>query len=619
MRALGLLACAGLAACTTSKPPAAPTTNGLDGSLKVVEVTPDGQKLPVSADGVTEVDVDSTLQVSVDGDKVTGAASGIVPQVSKQLTALGARMKELRALVDAQREVLTVLTEVLPKATKEGFHAALKEVAKKEQAVLGRVRAYCANEKEAPCATVYAAGQASVLPFLQKEIERAKADEATLLGRLGGVRFRVEASLGGSRAEPLHLPNYDTRPDGPIRPFDRFATRLPAALAEFEEAKQLAKSANELLAGNGKVLVELRATALTLVADLQNLVAAYDSVPKVESKLASVEKKLAGSENGKKLLAVTKKIGNQLVDAKEACAKAIEAVERPTPDLTTIPALLSTCATKVEKLAGLAPDLDQAAQLSEALLKKGLAELGEDVAKDLKPLLEDLAKVKAAFALVQEFLRNVGGIVGRVDPTWSKTDFLDQPLSSIPNTSLELMRTSRAEKDVVFLRPSLVVDGTAVVEGPTSKFRVVRVGSHADLSGALLFVTPNTRGDRSDGSKEGLFAASPALTLAYHYRVGRAAGATSATGLGALWNLLDLGLGLHAVTLALPRLENGKAIDTTSIQLGLGPVLQVFGDVVQLGWGYDIQAERSYWFFGLGLKTMTDLGLTFPSRAKSSS
>jgi hypothetical protein len=57
----------------------------------------------------------------------------------------------------------------------------------------------------------------------------------------------------------------------------------------------------------------------------------------------------------------------------------------------------------------------------------------------------------------------------------------------------------------------------------------------------------------------------------------------------------------------------GKVVDQgPGAEIGVGGVVQLFGDPLQGGYGYDIQAGRAYWYIGFGLQRLIDLGITLP-------
>ncbi|MBI2391738.1 MAG: hypothetical protein HYV09_19265 [Deltaproteobacteria bacterium] len=594
----------------------------LEGTVTATEITSDGRELEIDPNGVTEVDVDSTIRLRMHSDKITVAAGSALAVDAGKVTAATARIKALTGLVEEQQAVLdTLAAKLSPTTPYAEFKKSVSELGTKEGTVLTKIRDYCKAYPEAACKDAYAKGQASVMPFLHAEIDRVKRDTAALLTKLGMARWRVEATLGsGARSEPLHVPNYDTRAEGPIRPFDRMSPKLsPEVLAQYEEAKRLADATNKMLQGNGDVVARVRELVEAELKEVKDLVAAVAAVPKLRDRLVALEKKLAKSPKGLAVLADVRGIADKVVAVKDACEDVVHVVETTpgVPELAArLPPAIRACEAKLEATPSLRADLRTLGKDAQAFIDAAYEQVAKEVGDEERQLLGAAARIAGVLERVDELFERAKRGLRDADATWSKTDFADRPITAVTDTSIELMRSGRQEGDTLFVRPSLIVDGGTSIEGPTTKMRVTRLGSHIDVSAALLFVTPHARAERADGSMEPRFVAAPALTIGYHYRFWRDSGEAKAGGLHGFFNFLNPGIGLHAATLAMPKREGGKAVDTTTIQLGLGPIVQLFGDVVQVGWGYDIQAERSYWFFGFGLKTATDLGLSFPSRGK---
>ncbi|MEZ4371466.1 MAG: hypothetical protein R3B07_11605 [Polyangiaceae bacterium] len=84
------------------------------------------------------------------------------------------------------------------------------------------------------------------------------------------------------------------------------------------------------------------------------------------------------------------------------------------------------------------------------------------------------------------------------------------------------------------------------------------------------------------------FPAAPAATAALHYHCPRASGANRS---GSFWDFLNPGLGLHVAYLDLCTSGASTGKQDPSTEIGAGGTLQLFGDIVQGGIAYDLQAE----------------------------
>jgi hypothetical protein len=204
-------------------------------------------------------------------------------------------------------------------------------------------------------------------------------------------------------------------------------------------------------------------------------------------------------------------------------------------------------------------------------------------------------------------------ISGRLrPPAWAdKGQLTDRAYDQITDTTIDLLRTPRADGDLVSYRPSITVDGAVALAGAPVNLRIVRTGWRVDVSGGAFFVRPT---DFVEG-KESEFSPVPAVTTAIHYRFGRTDGHAIPSAGARFYNFVDPGLGLHGITLALgekTEQDGAEEVSDASLGIGIGATLQLFGDVLQAGVGYDFQAGRGYTVIGIGLKTLTDFGITFP-------
>jgi hypothetical protein len=179
----------------------------------------------------------------------------------------------------------------------------------------------------------------------------------------------------------------------------------------------------------------------------------------------------------------------------------------------------------------------------------------------------------------------------------------DRPLRNILNPSVNLVLTRREPGDLVYHRSAVVVDGVEVAQWTSTPMRVVTSGWHVNVSGSVVFVQAfeTEPGDSS-------FPAAPAATAALHFHAPRGSGENRSH---AFWNFLDPGLGMHFAYLDLGPKDDEDG--DPGAEIGLGGTLQLFGDIVQGGVAYDLQVKRPYFFFGVGLQTLTELGLTVPA------
>jgi hypothetical protein len=196
-------------------------------------------------------------------------------------------------------------------------------------------------------------------------------------------------------------------------------------------------------------------------------------------------------------------------------------------------------------------------------------------------------------------------------PVFGETEQLkDRAYAEVADTSIELTRSARAGGDYVYYRAASVNSGTVTERWTGSPLRVVTTGWHVNVSGSVVFVRA-----LEPQEQDSEFPAAPAATATMHYGSQRRSNEQHGS---RFWNFVDPGLGLHVAYLDLgPKISAGDvAKDDPAMELGVGGVVQLFGDVLQGGVAYDLQTARPYWFFGLGLQTATNFGLTTSTSGK---
>jgi hypothetical protein len=82
-----------------------------------------------------------------------------------------------------------------------------------------------------------------------------------------------------------------------------------------------------------------------------------------------------------------------------------------------------------------------------------------------------------------------------------------------------------------------------------------------------------------------------------------------------MFNAIRPGLGIHFLYPDLGTREVSAMGVVTgedpSFELGVGGTMTLFGDLLQVGVGYDLQVKTSYWYLGFGLNTLAKLGVRF--------
>lgn len=587
-------------------------------AIQAEEVTEDGTVLSLPGDGVAEVDVNSVIRLKMNRAMINARIASHAGANARRLQQLESQVQLATRAIQLQKEALAAI---------EPIRAATPKTTEYDQAV--RNRGTLARQALKATEELLAARGRDVEAFLLEGPQRAPeileaeaqgiaSDLAALVDQTSSVRWRVQAQLTtGGKSTPIHVPGYDTLTEGTPRLIDKLAPVMTDEVKkQYELAQQLADAAADLQSNARRALDGL-------VADIEKAARDLQSSGDLLDRLGAIEIKLKGSENArvKALGAAVAAEGRYLGSIARACKAAgpqLAAARRAGDALLVAQAaidLARQCAAPLladERRKGLG---EIAARLKATLSDQTTkASLTADVLGDLealRPIETLLATLEGARSVIDELTKTTAQVAG-FQSFAVRAPLADRGYGQIDDTVVDLTRTERKERDYVSFRPAITRSGEVVVEGTPVTMRVVRTGALVNLSAALIFVSPV--GGRGDN--ESLFRPAPAVTTALHYRASRAAGQAEPSGGAAVWNFLNLGIGIHAATLVMGRAPEGEskiAEGATGPEIGLGGTLQLFGDVAQVGVGYDLQAERPYWFLGLGLQTATNFGLSFPS------
>lgn len=404
--------------------------------------------------------------------------------------------------------------------------------------------------------------------------------------RTRGVYVQMGAWLHTAGvSHPIHLPGFDTYPEGEYYEFARW--KLAALLSEanaqaFDEAAQTAREINERLeagADLGRVFGgELRAAAVKGLEPVRECVTGLQ--PKVE--------------------AVQRGAGQGLQAFATRASEARRAVEDYVAFLHALKLrygnLAGTDPAQVGRLfADLGADYEQLRARTTALRDdlKALAEdikgLGAGVSAQLHADGQTLATqtqhcADLALAQIRAVQTAAGMLVNGREIAEGSMEYTDKvlrhDLSRLPaETRVDLKTTGRREPgDAVVVRLSA---GREAAQGARDlerrDLRLYPVLWHTDVAVSLIFANPSGEmGLSSD------FQAAPS------YSVLLKRGSRGNTFVN---ELLTPGIGLNIAALDFN-------VDQT-MEFGVGMTLSLFRDYLQFGGGYNVNESRSYWFFGL--------------------
>lgn len=612
------LACAACGSRPGACPPATPAKDAPLVALE--EHTEDGRCIPVPKSGIVEIDVNSTLELRMNEPAIKARMlSQANAQVDERARELDKRLSLLIGIVEARdREVeyLTALMSEIHQLDPPARAPRVMEFGKLRGAFRKAVGEY-AERIDAPKADFLRPRTGDAL--IQEHLRKTQEDSQNLVADLQGLSWRVEAALdkGGGQAQ-LHVENYDKLKSGAVRRFDKMSPATPEVVAQqFEKAKALSKQIEELGrdadALNTVVLQQLTArfrelsdTALgdvaTTATELQSW--AREVRPRPRPRVASFADGLQRALKPVQDLPGACELMHELANGTRTLDKNL---------IASLPELQG-CVRAVN--AVLTIDVGSLQSQVEALAGRGIK--GAKVAtarvlatiKRLRIAHDALTDASASWRRATEF---IGSQQRRLaSDNWSSKNLTDRRAGELIDGRIELTRSKRAPDDLLHVRASVVHDGEITETPVTRTFRVVSVGMRLDIGPALLFLDP-LGGDANDVGIES-FRTTPAVSAVLHYRAWRGDGAHRGS---RVWNFIDPGIGIHVAYPDLGVTERNAAGDLVSTdpttEIGVGGVLNLFGDLIQVGMGYDLQVRRPYWFLGVGLKNLTDFGLSVPA------
>lgn len=158
------------------------------------------------------------------------------------------------------------------------------------------------------------------------------------------------------------------------------------------------------------------------------------------------------------------------------------------------------------------------------------------------------------------------------------------PLSEVKETSIDLQRTGRKEDDTFTLYVKFTGrDFSSML--PTQNFTVRKFGWYSIWAGSLVFLKPQ---------EEKTYQPATGVSWLLHHRsrIGR--------GNGILGNIINIGLGVNSVVFS----SGGK------IEYGLGGTVTLFNNLLQVGYGMNLQRESNRGYFFIGASFFDLLGKT---------
>lgn len=580
--------------------------------ITLEEHTEDGRCIPVPKSGVAELDVNSTIELRMNKPAIKERMlSQAATHVETRAKDLDKQLSLLASIVEARSREVEYLTALIAE-----IHQLDPSVRARRVMAFGKLRGAFRKAVGEYAALIDAPKADFLRPesgdaLIQKHLKRAQEESQNLVANLQGVSWRVEAALDkdGGQAQ-LHVENYDQLKAGTVRRFDKMSPVTPEIVAQqFEKAVTLSKQVEALRRDTDSlsdmVLQQLtarfREISSAALADIQT--AATD----LKTWKATSQRRARASVQS--FADTLQRTLQPVYDLPEACELMRDlATGAVTPDaslLARLPEFL-TCIEAVDAVL----DIDTAELISAAKGVIGLIpeQISSGVAA-LRAAHETLTGKASAWRRATEFISSQKSKLGA--EVWSSKNLNERGASELVDGRIELMRSRRVPGDLVHVRASVVEDDEVLETTVTRTVRVVSAGMRLDIGPALLFIDPLNDDDSTAPAES--FRATPAVSAVLHYRAWRDDGEHRGN---RLWNFFDPGIGIHVAYLDLGNTERddmGNLISTDpTTEIGVGGVLNLFGDLVQVGAGYNLQVRRPYWFLGFGLKSLTDFGLTVP-------
>jgi hypothetical protein len=187
-------------------------------------------------------------------------------------------------------------------------------------------------------------------------------------------------------------------------------------------------------------------------------------------------------------------------------------------------------------------------------------------------LFTTLNEIANTVGLVQQTAKGLSNIA-----TISKISAQELSLKTAPPTALDLTRTNREEKDSYDLHIQAYRKNGLTqipVYNANYTFRAMKMGWYSKWTGGLQFAL-------MDKTTDLIPATSVMWTL--HHR--------NDDGISMLSNVVDFGFGISSCIMS----KEGN------IEYGAGATLTFFSDILQAGYGFNIQQNKGYYFFGVAL------------------
>lgn len=599
-----LLAAALASACAHADRFRTPSTP-VDRLVFVSEQDRHGDQRPLSAEkpgtvdripDPAKVDVASILQVRVDKDAIRMAApiDADLENLASKAQALSLLLEKLAAVADLNERAVKAM----------GDPAAFKSLRREYGRVEGDYnKALIAYAEATPAkAAVFdkAVGDfAKEHDVIKAELLEVEALRGVLAAAANARSFRLRmwAAIEGSTGGPVHVEHYDTLAEGAIQYRDRWGLRLSDKERErldraMDATRRFADAVERARRGEIGWREALREAVAALTPRLTEIVAEIDALLKSAASWKDrfdallVEVARVAPEAAKAAVDELKKQDGLLAALTEIHA----AIRKLRDDSKTQPlaALLTSVGAITKQLEKLGETpLDQVLKEKLDAVAKAVGDAWQ--ASKARELADSfVADLKRMQGIVESAVEIVQSLKPAPDPL-PPAESLAIPLDDAKDTFIDLRRTGAIPGDVLTLKWELH-EGDRLVDTGRASFETQYFGHHASLEPSVILATPSRfeSGDSDD------FHFAPALSWMHRYTPEP----DDAGLIRAVLGFLDPAIGPHATFL---NFDTDK-----EVEIGLGGTFSLWGDVLQVGMGYNLMAESAseggvYFFVGSSL------------------
>jgi len=417
-----------------------------------------------------------------------------------------------------------------------------------------------------------------VLELVNDWLQGRRAEVEQQAAQSGGyLRLGAWLDRDGERS-PVHLPGFDTVPEGEFYEVERWKIALTAdQRAQLEQRRAEARAIN---APNGDSKVLFDRWAVRVRAQVQELLSTC--IEEFQTRTDTFASSQAPA------LAAALRLNGETKDIVRLANRLREKYGQ-----VKLPGL--TAEGWLDLLHGLHEDFEELVTQWRELRAafKDFRAAAADVPQAAKAAFDELVAGECITAIdsrLQAMAQELGVARASADVEEFSDAVLKLDLLAVPNsTELDLRRTGLREAgDQVLMRMAVgkrTQDGAKPAEQTvaTRELDLQRVLPHLETTVGLIFANP-------DGSSElsSDFQAAPAYSILYKE------GSRSSRLRNALF---DWGVGLNVAALDFDK-------DDTP-ELGFGVVAAALRNHVQVGYGYNPFEDKGYWFFSISLPFQT--------------